>query len=582
MINNYTFFDLSKYSKKYDDNFPKYRLALLGDCATQHLAIVLKGCAYINRLSIEIFDGGYNQILPNIIDNNSQMYLFKPDAVLIYMCVENLYSVWCNTPVKDREDFAIKIISNIKECWNIISINSSAIILHFSFVEYNDFVFGNYACKHLSSFLYQLRKINFLLMNECTENKNVYLVDLNNIQAQAGRKNLFDPKLYYIAKMPLSLAVLPLVAGNVVSIIQSLRGINKKCIILDLDNTLWGGVIGDDGLAGIQIGELGPGFAYSEFQKWLKELKNRGILLAVCSKNEEKIAKEPFEKHNEMILRLEDFSVFVANWNDKVSNIRYIQQVLNIGMDSFVFIDDNSFERNMVSSIIPEIIVPNMPEDPAEYLQYLQSLNLFETTVYSVEDLNRTEQYRAEAKREEIRQQYTNYNEYLQSLEMIATAAPFDDFYLPRIAQLTQRSNQFNLRTIRYTESEISSLLEDPSRITLYFILKDKLSDYGLVSTVILEKRNDKNLFIETWVMSCRVLKRGMEEFVMNKIFETAENLGFKSVIGEYIRTQKNDIVANIYRLFNFAQENESIFIMNVNDYVKRETFIKEIKNESQ
>jgi len=580
MSENINFFDLSKNSKKNNENFPKYRLALLGDCATQNLAIALKGYAYTSRLSLDLFDGGYDQILSNIIDSNSQMYSFKPDAIIIYMSVENLYNTWCETPINQRHEFAEKSFSIIKEYWSYITTNCTASILQFLFSEYDDMVFGNYACKQASSFIFQLRKINFLIMNECIINKNIYLIDLCGIQAQTGRKNIFDPKQYYIAKMTISITVLPLIAKNVINVIQSLRGIIKKCIILDLDNTLWGGIIGDDGLTGIQIGELGAGRAYSEFQKWLKELKNRGILLAVCSKNEEKNAKEPFEKHEEMILRLEDFSVFTANWDDKASNIRYIQQILNIGMDSIIFIDDNPFERDIVRSHIPEIIVPNMPEDPGEYLSYLQSLNLFESISYSNEDTNRTEQYRAEAKREVIRLQYTNYDEYLQSLEMISSANTFDVFNIPRISQLTQRSNQFNLRTIRHTESEIKSIMNNSNKITYYFTLKDKLSDYGLICVIILDKIDNECLFIENWIMSCRVLKRGMEEFVMNKIFDTANILGVKFIRGEYIRTSKNDIVSNIYKHFNFTFENDS-YILNIDDYKKHKTFIKEAVYES-
>ena len=582
MIDHKNFIQLSNNCKKDTKNFPKYNLALLGDCATQHLSIALKGYAYINHLALDIFEGGYNQILPNIINYDSEMYGFKPDAILIFMCVENLYSAWCETPVKERNEFAFKTVSNIYSYWNYISTNSSSVILQLSFAEYDDFVFGNYACKHNSSFIFQLRKINFLLMEECTEKNNVYFIDLCGIQSRVGRTNLFDPKLYFIAKMPISLNVLPLVAANIVNVIQTLRGIVKKCIILDLDNTLWGGIIGDDGLAGIQIGELGAGKVFSEFQIWLKELKNRGILLAVCSKNTETTAKEPFEKHDEMILRLDDFSVFIANWDDKATNIRHIQKSLNIGMDSFVFIDDNKFERDLVSSLIPEITVPNMPEDPAEYISYLQSLNLFETVSYSNEDSNRTEQYHAEAKREILRQQYADYDEYVQSLEMVSAVAPFEDFYIPRIAQLTQRSNQFNMRTIRYTESDIKLIMENPDKITLFFTLEDKLADYGLISVVILERRENKSLFIETWLMSCRVLKRGMEEFIMNKIFETAKKQGYESVVGEYIRTPKNDIVANVYEKFCFIKMAENIFMLSINDYKLSKTFVKEKNYESQ
>ena len=222
------------------------------------------------------------------------------------------------------------------------------------------------------------------------ELKNFFMVDLNRLQGVVGRNELYSGKLYYMAKMPISTRYLPETAKQIMDVVMAIKGRIKKCVILDLDNTLWGGVIGDDGLENIQIGELGLGQAFSRLQQWLKELKQRGMILAVCSKNEEAAAKEPFLKHPEMVLRLDDISMFVANWEDKAANIRRIQQTLNIGMDSIVFLDDNPFERNAVKSLIPDITVPDLPEDPSEYLDYLQQLNLFETASYSKADADRT------------------------------------------------------------------------------------------------------------------------------------------------------------------------------------------------
>ncbi|MBQ2411989.1 MAG: HAD family hydrolase, partial [Anaerotignum sp.] len=430
--------------------------------------------------------------------------------------------------------------------------------------------------KTADSFLFQQRKLNYLLMEGCQKIKNVYLIDLDAIQANCGREKFSDPKLYYIAKMPVSVEVLPEVAKKVLDQIQALRGVTKKCVVLDLDNTLWGGVIGDDGLSGIQIGELGTGHAFSDFQAWLKELKNRGMLLAVCSKNNEPAAKEPFEKHPEMILRLEDISMFVANWEDKASNIRNIQKTLNIGMDSLVFLDDNPFERNLVRSMIPEITVPELPEDPALYLQYLRSLNLFETASYSAEDASRTQQYRQQAERAVFESSFQSYEDYLKGLEMKAVAAPFDVFHYPRIAQLTQRSNQFNLRTVRYTEAEIEAISRDEHKITLYFTLKDKFGDHGLISVVILDKLEDNSLFVSEWLMSCRVLKRGMEEFITNKILQTAAENGCTKVIGEYLPTPKNAMVKDLYEAMGFERVGENRFEAEVSGFQNRKTFIME------
>ncbi|MCC7050399.1 MAG: HAD-IIIC family phosphatase, partial [Bacteroidia bacterium] len=339
----------------------------------------------------------------------------------------------------------------------------------------------------------------------------------------------------------------------------------KKCLILDLDNTLWGGIIGDDGLDGIQIGNLGVGEAYTQLQRWAKQLKERGIILTVCSKNNEETAKEPFEKHPDMVLKLNDIAVFVANWNNKADNIRHIQSVLNIGFDSMVFLDDNPAERKIVSDNVPDITVPELPEDPALYVDYLQQLNLFETASLTEEDTDRTKQYQEEAKRTEFKHSFVNEQDFLKSLQMICKVNAFTSFEVPRIAQLTQRSNQFNLRTIRYNEEEVSALSKNPNYITFSFKLSDTFGDYGLVSVIILELTEQKNIFINTWLMSCRVLKRELEQLVLNTVVKAAQQKGVTKIIGEYIPTSKNSMVQEHYTKLGFSKtEKENIFELEV------------------
>lgn len=571
-----TFKQLKKFSKADDSLLPQYKLAVMGDCATQHLATAIRGYGIYAGLGLSVFDTDYNQIDAQVMDPGSELYAFAPNAVLIQMCTEKLYEAFCSTPLNRRASFAEDTYARICLTWERMNAHTQVTIFQCNFPLMDDGGFGQYGNKTPDSFLFQQRKLNFLLMQGCQEIKNVYIIDLDAIQASYGREKFSDPKLYYIAKMPISVDALPAVAKNVVDMVQALRGVVKKCVVLDLDNTLWGGVIGDDGLSGIQIGELGTGHAFSDFQAWLKELKNRGMLLAVCSKNNESAAKEPFEKHPEMILRLEDFSMFVANWEDKASNIRAIQKTLNIGMDSLVFLDDNPFERNLVRSMIPEITVPELPEDPAMYLQYLRSLGLFEMASYSADDSGRTQQYREQAERAVFEASFQSYDAYLEGLGMKAVAAPFDVFHYPRIAQLTQRSNQFNLRTVRYTEAEIEAISQDDSHICLYFMLKDKFGDHGLISVVILDKQADSNLFVSEWLMSCRVLKRGMEEFIVNKILQTAAEHGFQTVIGEYIPTPKNAMVKDLYEKMGFTRVGENRFEADVSSFQYHKTFITE------
>lgn len=567
---------LQKNSRKECDG-AKVSVCIMGDVATQFLAQAVKGYGYECDLNLNIIDIDYNQIDMQTMDSASELYESKSDYVLIYMSAEKLYEKFCHTDISLRDKFAEMQVEYIKEVHNRINSNVNSKILQFNFIEINDGVFGSYGNKVPVSFIYQIKKLNYLLNEYAATAKNVFIIDLSSLAVKYGYDFILNEKYFYSAKMALSIEILPHAAKAVIDVIKAVSGSIKKCVILDLDNTLWGGVIGDDGLGGIQIGELGAGHAFSGFQAYFLELKKRGIVLAVCSKNNEDTAKEPFNSHPEMVLKLSDIAVFVANWEDKASNIKYIKETLNLGYDSFVFIDDNPFERNLVKSVLPDVTVPDMPEDPALYLSYIRSLNLFETASYSSEDISRTEQYQAEIGRKSLEASYSNIDDYLQSLEMQAEAKPFDEFHFSRIAQLTQRSNQFNLRTIRYTEADIEKISKDDNYLTIYFTLKDKFGDHGLISVVIMKKVDNETLFIDTWLMSCRVLKRGMEEFIVNKMLDTAKKNGYKTVQGEYIKTPKNAMVEKIYSKLGFHDNGDNSYTADVNTFINNKTLIKEI-----
>lgn len=568
---------LQKNSNKKCVNGINASICIMGDTATQFLSQAVKGYAYECGVELDTLDIGYNQIEMQVRDVNSEIYTSKSDFILIYLSVEKLYEKFCTTEIIERNKFADTMIEHIKEIHSIINSRIETKIIQFNFIEIDDGVFGSFGNKTDISFNFQIKKLNFMLNQYASENKNLYIADLLSLAVKYGYNTVFNEKNYYLAKMSLSMEILPYTAKTVVDIICSVLGKIKKCVILDLDNTLWGGIIGDDGLSGIQIGELGAGQIFANFQRYFLELKKRGIILAVCSKNNEETAKEPFEKHPEMVLKLSDIAVFAANWEDKAGNIKYIKETLNLGYDSFVFIDDNPFERNLVKSVLPEITVPDMPEDPALYLSYIRSLNLFETASYSSEDINRTKQYQAEINRKSLEASYSNIDDYLQSLEMQAEAKAFDEFNYARIAQLTQRSNQFNLRTVRYTESDIEKISKDDNYITIYFTLKDKFGNHGLISVVIMKKVDNEKLFIDTWLMSCRVMKRGMEAFIVNNIIDTAKHNNYSIVEGEYIKTSKNSMVADIYEILGFKKTSDGKYIAYTDNFKKNITFIREI-----
>lgn len=573
-----TFKELKRNLKKDVSALPTIKVSLLGDTATQFLATAIKGEGIERGYNIDLFEAEFNQVERQVLDPTSDLYAHDAKYTIVFQSTHKLLEQYSLKPASEWSTLADERISFIRT----ICENVSGKIIYYNYPEIEDTVFGSYANKVSSSFSYQLRKLNYELMNLAQEYPNLFICDIAGIQNKFGRDFMFDSTVYVSTEMILSIDALPYVASRTLDIIASIEGKFKKCLILDLDNTVWGGVVGDDGWENIQVGHgLGIGKAFSEFQQWVKKLKNRGIIVCVCSKNDEDKAKEPFEKNPEMVLKLDDISVFVANWENKADNIRTIQSILNIGFDSMVFLDDNPFERNMVRENVPGVTVPELPEDPGEYLEYLYTQNLFETASYSSADKDRTKQYQVEAKRVANAKKFTNEDDFLKSLEMVSEVSGFTSFNTPRVAQLSQRSNQFNLRTVRYTEDQITAIENDPKQKGFAFTLEDKFGDNGLIAVVILRELETseatETLFIDTWFMSCRVLKRGMENFTLNTIVEYAKANGYKKIIGEYLPTPKNGMVAEHYTGLGFTklEDTETAqWELNVEKYQNRECYI--------
>jgi len=568
------FTDLRKNLKKDFSNLKKIKVAVLGDSATQFLVQALRGTGFEKSLDLQIWESDFNQIECQVLDPYSELHEFDPEIIIIFQSTHKLLAKYNKLAPAFQPSLASSQIALINTIFTTINAQQRAKIIYYNYPELDDSVFGNYASKIESSFLFQLRKLNYELMVFANEHSNFFLCDLSSIQNQAGKAYSFQSSIYINTEMVLSIDILPEVAKRTTDLIGAIAGNFKKCLILDLDNTLWGGIIGDDGLENIQVGSLGIGKAFTEFQYWIKKLKNRGIILAVCSKNTESVAKEPFENHPDMVLHLDDIAVFIANWENKADNIRQIQSILNIGFDSMVFLDDNPFERNMVRENIPGITVPELPEDPAEYLEFLYQQNLFETVSYSNEDAERTKQYQVEAKRNVLQKSFTNEGDFLQSLNMVSVVAPFNKFNSPRVAQLSQRSNQFNLRTVRYTEADIEAIILAQDIFSFTFTLTDKFGDNGMICVIILKKENEDTIFIDTWFMSCRVLKRGMENFVLNTIVDYANENGYAYLKGQYLPTPKNQMVENHYFHLGFKQSAD-YWVLKVKDYNQKQCFIK-------
>ncbi len=552
------------------------RVAILGDAATQFLNKALVSAGRLHELDFEVFEADHAQIERQVFDPTSELYAFEADFALISFTTKKQKGKFYGLPIAEKSSFASNFLKTTAQLCDAIGQHSKAKVLFCNLEILDDQVFGSFGNKVRDSYLNQLRRINVGLMDLAEQQGNVFIIDVAALQARFGKTEAFSANIYVSTDLVHSLNFTAAVAQATSQTIAAISGKFKKCLILDLDNTTWGGVIGDDGLERIELGSLGIGKVFVELQQWAKALKERGIILCICSKNTESVALEPFEKHPDMVLRREDIAVFVANWENKADNIRYIQKVLNIGFDSMVFLDDNPAERQIVRENLPAVTVPELPEDPAEYLSFLQTQNLFETASYSSTDVGRTQQYQEEASRVSQGQQYTNVDDFLKSLEMKAFVRPFSEFDIPRVAQLTQRSNQFNLRTKRYTEEEVRAIAADPKYLTFAFNLEDKFGDNGLIAVVILKKTEDKKLFIDTWLMSCRVLKRGMEAFTLGTLVEAVQANGFDGLLGEFIPTAKNAMVAEHYSGLGFVPDS-GLWYLASQDFTAPQHFIQPI-----
>ena len=556
----------------------KVKIALLSDAATQRFVPILRVLFHRQGVDAEIYEAPFDGLELEIYNPASGLYQFKPDFVVVLNSVQALRANFLKRP-GDSALFAEETIARMTKIWDGIHSHLTAAVIQSNFVLPYERFFGNFDHKAPESFYATVGSINSKLVEASRLRGGVLIDDVESVASWLGRRLWFEERFWDSAKYFCALECLPYVGKNIVDVVMASLGRVMKCVVLDLDNTLWGGVIGDDGIDGIQLSEHGEGEAFYRFQLYLRELRRRGVLLAVCSKNEKANALLPFERHPEMVLKLEDIAMFVANWNDKADNIRQIREALNIGIDSMVFLDDNPFERNLVRELVPGITVPELPEDPADYVRAISELNLFETASFSAEDSKRTEMYRAESQRREERAGFASVDEFLQSLEMRMTVARFDSFHLPRIAQLMQRSNQFNVTTRRLSEVECKALMEDERWFPLYAKLTDRLSDHGLISVVTLEACED-SLAIRDWLMSCRVLVRGVEQFLMNRAVEHAKKLDLARITAEFIPTAKNGMVKDFFQQFGFAKVEEdsggrSRWVLETGAYQPARTFIR-------
>ena len=517
----------------------------------QYFVKFIKYALHHEGINCSIFEGEYDSIRFEVFEDNSQLYAFKPNIVIVLPYATDLKKYPTLLASKDEiESLSNQVISYYKSVWNNISKIDKVNILQANLVLPPIKELGNLEFQIESSKGSFIRELNQKLKQE--KPSNVIIVDADALSNNIGKYNWFNYSAYYLNKAPVSLEYMPEFVDLFVQEIKALNGNTKKCLVLDLDNTLWGGVVGDVGFDGIQIDPNNAvGEAFRAFQSYCLNLKRRGVILAVCSKNELEIAKEPFLKNENMILKLDDISCFVANWENKAENLKAISQLLNIGTDSFVFFDDNPAEREIVKQYLPEVRVIEVPNDPALYVLQMEKEHPFEWLQITKEDLVRSQSYLENKERMAMQEKFVNYTEYLQALDMKGGVYQTTDSEVSRFAQLINKSNQFNLRTIRYTEADIHNFIADKNTVCLYAKLSDSFSNYGIISCVILKFKGD-TCFIDTWVMSCRVLKRTVENMMFAKILAVANEHNCSRVLAEYLQTKKNKMVENFYESLGF------------------------------
>ncbi|HLW25241.1 MAG TPA: HAD-IIIC family phosphatase [Steroidobacteraceae bacterium] len=548
---------------------PSVRLALLSDAATQQFVPVLKALFAEHGVAAECYEGAFDALELEVLDAGSGLHAFQPDVVVLLCATQALRARYYARGCEGE-------LERLTRLWDALVARGVGRIIQANFALPFDRPFGQYDLKGAPSLYASVQKLNAALATAAAQRASVLICDLESVASYVGRRHWFDERLWDLSKTFCNLEHLPRAAQAIADLVLASLGRVVKCVVLDLDNTLWGGVVGDAGATGVEIGAHGDGEAFHRFQHFLLALKNRGILLAVCSKNELANALAPFEQHPDMVLRREDITVFVANWENKADNLRTIRDTLEIGFDSLVFLDDNPFERNLVRTYLPEVIVPELPDDPADWVRALTELDLFETTSFSSEDLARAALYKQEADRREARAAFTDVSEYLRSLDMRIGIEPFRRERLARISQLFLRSNQFNLTTQRHSEAQCAALMDDPDVIALTASLEDRFGDHGLISIVV-ARPDGHVLKVSDWLMSCRVLGRGVEQYLMNRLFALARERGLAAVEGEYRPTSKNGLVKEFWSGFGFASEDGRHYRLETSRYQKRDTFIREI-----
>jgi len=558
-------------------NLVEKNIAILGGSTTSEIKFLLELFLLDSGIKPNFYESEYNKYYEDALFGNDVLDKFNPDIVYIHTTNQNIIKY---PELNNNEDEIFTLINNeierYKSIWSSLSKYNCPIIQN-NFDYTINRSLGNLDFYDIHGKTYFINQLNDKFSQEARAIKHLYINDINYLSSYIGLKNWFDKSLWHQAKYALSMGSIPELAFNISKIINSIFGKSEKCLVLDLDNTCWGGVIGDDGLGGISIGlETAIAESYTSFQKYVKELKQRGVILAVCSKNDFQNAKEGF-KHPDSVLKFDDFISFKSNWNPKHQNILDIAKEVNIGVDSLVFIDDNPVERDLVSSQVPSASVPNVGNDVIHFIDHIDRNGYFEPISLLVDDINRNKYYEDNKKRSQEQSIFKSYDDFLVSLEMMAEIKSFSSIYLDRITQLTNKTNQFNLTTKRYTASEIENIVTSDEYIKIYGKLTDKYGDNGLIA-ISIGRINENQCHIDLWLMSCRVIKRDMEFAMLDELVRQCKEKGVLEIIGYFYQSDKNNMVFDLYEKFGFALNDtkgeDTIWRLDISNYENQNKFI--------
>jgi FkbH-like protein len=534
-------------------NLVQTRIAILGGSTTTEVKSTLELFLLAQGIQPTFYESGYNRYCEDVLFDNPDLWNFRPDIVFIHTTWHNVSQFPALMEARVEVEARVgREMARFESMWEKLHSGLGALIIQNNFDLPRLRPLGNLEASESFGRVSFLLRLNAEFASYARSHSRFLINDILYLSAQVGLTAWFDHSYWYNFHIALTPAATVALARNVAAIVKSVYGKSKKCLVLDLDNTLWGGVIGDDGLHNLILGRDHPvGEAFVSFQQYVKDLQRRGVILAACSKNDAENAKEGFS-HPDSVLTLEDFSAFKANWDTKPENIRKIAEELNIGLDSVVFVDDNPVERALVAEQLPEVAVPDVGSDVSCFAERLECERYFEVDKVVRDDVNRSAYYSSNAQRGTYQAAFGNYGEFLASLEMTADIGPFCPVYLERITQLINKTNQFNLTTRRYTSAEVEAIARDSAFITLYGRLADKFGDNGLVS-VLIGRVYDQMVELDLWLMSCRVLKREMELAMFDALIEQCQVRGIRKITGVYIPSKKNSIVAEHYANLGFS-----------------------------